>query len=109
MINDIAKHFNIASCTVLDYLSRGNELNWTNYYPGEARELLKGKRYIKTKHVKVVELNKIFKSANEAVEYIKSKYGLQLNANNIRRVCSGERFSHRGYHFEYVKEEEYAS
>lgn len=89
LIKDMLESLKMNRTTLLRYLNKGNELNWC--------------KYVKNKKVRVVEIDEVFDTIKDCERQLNKRFDINFTSSNIIKVCKGERETHRGLHFEYVK------
>lgn len=92
---EIASIINVHRGTVNSYLKQCDKMGMCNYYPTMG-----------DKKVKVIETGKIYNSAHELERRSEEELGVKLSFSSICRVCRGERKSYKGFHMEYVVQQE---
>lgn len=105
MLMDIAKHFNIGANTLTRYIKQGNKFGWCEYVDGR-KTMYSSWENNKSKKVRVIETGQIFESSHDCDRRSESIFGTKFNFSTISAVCRGDRKSHKGFHFEYVIEDE---
>lgn len=95
---DIARRFNINSCTVSRYLNKGTDMGFCVYDT-------KNKKRRKLKKIKIVKEDgkyEIYDSAQKLQDESLEKYGVKLLRDNVWRVCNKKKLSYKGFYFEFV-------
>lgn len=103
LMKEIQESLKISNSTLVRYLKKGNKHGWCNYDSKYMHSIIHDKKkYKNCKHVKFIELNKVFLSASQIADLSEELVGVKLNKQKIQYVCNGTYMSHKGFHFEYV-------
>ena len=107
--------FSTSYNTIIPALKKGTKYGWCNYNPKE--ELYKahvmaakisGEKYSKPLVAyKDSEIIGYFRNAEECAKKLENIYGFEFKNNSIRRVCTKERKTYKGFVFEYISKEQY--
>nr|DAJ80621.1 MAG TPA: restriction enzyme [Caudoviricetes sp.] len=93
------------SC-LIDYLKKGNRLNWCVYDPKYEKSKSSSKNgKLFAKQVEVFKDNVslgIFESASEFSRRSKDEFGVYISVSSISNVCSGRYQSCKGFSFRYI-------
>ena len=90
-MKDIAQNNHVHITTLIHYLKIGNDIGWCNYKPKK-----RGKR-----KVKVIELNKIYKSTNSCAIELTKLFNKKYGQACISNACLQGK-PYKGLHFEFV-------
>lgn len=99
----IADLLKLSPITVRKYLKYGNDLGWCNYNPSDTMNNMERKSSSLCKKIRCKELDIEFESLAECNRFMSKKIGRGFGSTSITKVCKGEKQSHNGYTFEYVK------
>jgi len=103
----IAEILKLHSSTIINYLKRGNNLNWCDYDVKEENRkqcIILGKDTGKKVEIFKEEISLgIFESCAELERQSQNIFNTKLLGCAMSMVCSGKRKHHKGYTFKYIK------
>lgn len=108
--SDIAKKYNLSTCTVYRCLVEGHKQGLTTYTPESGRELrianaAKIACIRQSKRIAVFKCNTYIREYGSVVELCKRgeiDFGINFSQGNVCSVARGERKLHKGYKFKYL-------
>jgi len=108
-IKELIIKFHSSESTIRKYLKSGNELGWCVYIPKKPNkeQVFTVKSKPSRKRVLCIEKDIVFFGVREVAEKGIEIFNEEIRSEGVRKCCTGEKNSYKGYHFKFITNEEY--